>query len=92
VTSILFGCVMHRSPTIREAFNELLVENHWMDEETRDVARDKANAMNERIGYPDYILNDSALTGIFGVLWSEQDQRHQQRITTQSKLYVLETR
>jgi predicted metalloendopeptidase len=52
------------SPTIREAFNELLVENHWMDEETRDVARDKANAMNERIGYPDYILNDSALTGI----------------------------
>ena len=47
----------------REAFNELLAENHWMDEETRDVARDKANAMNERIGYPDYILNDTALTG-----------------------------
>jgi membrane metallo-endopeptidase-like protein 1 len=47
----------------REAFNELLAENHWMDEETREVARDKANAMNERIGYPDYILNDTALTG-----------------------------
>ena len=47
----------------REAFNELLAENHWMDEETRDVARDKANAMNERIGYPDYILNETALTG-----------------------------
>ncbi len=56
---------MRGSLAIREAFNELLVENHWMDEETRDVARDKANAMNERIGYPDYILNDSALTGIF---------------------------
>jgi membrane metallo-endopeptidase-like protein 1 len=69
--------LMRRSPTIREAFNELLVENHWMDEETRDVARDKANAMNERIGYPDYILNDSALTGRFGVLWSEQGQRHE---------------
>ncbi len=72
VISILFGWVMGGSPTIREAFNELLVENHWMDEETREVARDKANAMNERIGYPDYILNDSALTGRFEVLWSEQ--------------------
>ena len=51
----------------REAFNELLAENHWMDEETREVARDKANAMNERIGYPDYILNDTALTGTVSV-------------------------
>jgi len=46
---------------IREAYNELLAENHWMDEETREVAKDKANSMNERIGYPDYILNSSAL-------------------------------
>jgi len=82
---------MRGSPTIREAFNELLVENHWMDEETRDVARDKANAMNERIGYPDYILNDSALTGIFGVLSSEQGKRHEQKIATLNK-YVSETR
>ncbi len=62
-----------------------------MDEETRDVARDKANAMNERIGYPDYILNDSALTGIFEALMSEQSQRHEQIIATHNK-YVLETR
>jgi hypothetical protein len=41
-----------------------------MDEETRAVARDKANAMNERIGYPDYILNDTALTGRYPELWS----------------------
>ena len=46
---------------IREAFNELLEENHWMDDATRQVAKDKANSMNERIGYPDYIVNATAL-------------------------------
>lgn len=40
---------------IREAFIELLNENHWMDGPTRKVARDKALRMNERIGYPDFI-------------------------------------
>lgn len=43
--------------TIREAFNELLADNHWMDDETRAVAKEKADAMNERIGYPE-ILTD----------------------------------
>ena len=46
---------------IRVAFNELLEENHWMDDATRQVAKDKANSMNERIGYPDYIVNATAL-------------------------------
>ena len=27
--------------TIREAYNELLEDNHWMDEETRMVAKEK---------------------------------------------------
>lgn len=40
---------------IREAFIELLDENHWMDQPTRKVARNKALKMNERIGYPDFI-------------------------------------
>jgi len=46
---------------IREAFNDLLEENEWMDEETRMVAKDKANSMNERIGYPEYITNHTRL-------------------------------
>ncbi|XP_031352188.1 neprilysin-1 isoform X2 [Photinus pyralis] len=41
--------------TIREAFNDLLAENDWMDDETRAVAKEKADAMNERIGYPQLI-------------------------------------
>ncbi|XP_065200179.1 neprilysin-1 isoform X2 [Planococcus citri] len=40
---------------IREAFNELLDENEWMDEETKKLAREKAEAMNERIGYPEIL-------------------------------------
>ena len=32
-----------------------------MDIETRLVAKDKANSMNERIGYPEYITNTTRL-------------------------------
>jgi predicted metalloendopeptidase len=46
---------------IRDAFNDLLEENDWMDKETRQVAEDKANSMTERIGYPEYITNDTRL-------------------------------
>lgn len=46
---------------IREAFNEILEENDWMDSETKRVAQEKANAMKERIGYPDFILNKTHL-------------------------------
>lgn len=48
--------------TIREAFNELLAENHWMDDETRDVAKSKADSMNERIGYPEFLKDSIELS------------------------------
>lgn len=47
--------------TIREAFNELLAENHWMDDETRAVAKEKADTMNERIGFPKILTNAAEL-------------------------------
>lgn len=47
--------------TIREAFNELLAENIWMDDETRAVAKEKADTMNERIGYPEILTEGSEL-------------------------------
>ncbi|EDW62314.1 neprilysin-1 [Drosophila virilis] len=46
---------------IRAAFNELLAENHWMDDETRAVAKEKADSMNERIGYPEILTNVTEL-------------------------------
>ena len=48
--------------TIREAFNELLADNDWMDDETRAVAKQKADAMNERIGYPELLTDEEELT------------------------------
>lgn len=47
--------------SIREAFNELLEENDWMDNETRAVAKEKADLINERIGYPDILTNPDEL-------------------------------
>jgi len=47
--------------TIRAAFNELLAENDWMDDETRAVAKEKADSMNERIGYPELLTNATEL-------------------------------
>lgn len=46
---------------IREAFNELLADIHWMDDETRAVAKEKADAMNERIGYPEILTKPREL-------------------------------
>lgn len=62
--------------TIREAFNELLADNDWMDDETRAVAKEKADAMNERIGYPKLITakeqlkKEYAAVSIREKLWS----------------------
>ncbi|XP_028968876.1 neprilysin-1 [Galendromus occidentalis] len=53
---------------LREAFNELLEENDWMDQDTKKVAREKANSMNEKIGYPDIFDNDSLLAGEYNEL------------------------
>lgn len=47
--------------SIREAFNELLNENHWMDDQTRIVAKAKADAMKERIGYPEVLTDPDEL-------------------------------
>ncbi len=62
---------------IRDAFNELLHENLWMDKETRLVAEDKANNMNERIGYPEYIMNKTRLEKEYKNV-STLQQRHEQ--------------
>ncbi|POI23735.1 hypothetical protein CIB84_012517 [Bambusicola thoracicus] len=43
---------------IREVFIETLDELQWMDESSKAKAREKALAIKEQIGYPDYILED----------------------------------
>ncbi|CAG5129048.1 unnamed protein product, partial [Candidula unifasciata] len=46
---------------IRNAFYEILNATDWMDEKTKKVAKEKAEAISEKIGYADSILNDTAL-------------------------------
>ncbi|XP_050420480.1 neprilysin-1-like isoform X2 [Adelges cooleyi] len=60
--------------SIREAFNELLNENEWMDDETRVVAREKAEAMKERIGYPDLLTDPHELDNQYIMLNVTEDQ------------------
>jgi neprilysin len=58
--------------TIREAFNELLAENDWMDNETRAVAKEKADQMNERIGYPDLLTDPKELSSEYTMVMNNQ--------------------
>ncbi|KAK2184852.1 hypothetical protein NP493_250g03007 [Ridgeia piscesae] len=46
---------------LRESFTSMLAEVTWMDENTRKLAIAKANAISERIGYPEYIMDDKYL-------------------------------
>ncbi|XP_074654077.1 neprilysin-1-like [Tubulanus polymorphus] len=58
---------------IREAFNELLLENDWMDAKTKAVAKEKADAMNERIGYPEFITKPDELNSYYKRLEFTED-------------------
>ncbi|KAK7483108.1 hypothetical protein BaRGS_00025676 [Batillaria attramentaria] len=64
---------LHMIRDIRDAFNDLLNENEWMDEKTKAVAKKKANAMNARIGYPDFITEPDQLDAKYDGLTFEED-------------------
>lgn len=46
---------------VRTAFQKNLRKLDWMDEETRVLADEKADAISDMIGFPDYILNPPQL-------------------------------
>lgn len=46
---------------ITEAFKRGLVEADWMDDMTREEAEKKAEKITNMIGFPDYIINNTAL-------------------------------
>jgi endothelin-converting enzyme len=46
---------------IRKAFNENLWNLKWMDNSTRALAKDKAAAITDMIGYPEFILTPEEL-------------------------------
>jgi len=46
---------------VKTAFKENLKDLEWMDEETRRLAEEKADAITDMIGFPDYILDPKQL-------------------------------
>lgn len=46
---------------IKKAFEESLSTLKWMDEDTRKAARDKADAIYNMIGYPNFIMDPNEL-------------------------------
>ncbi|XP_053378992.1 neprilysin-like [Mercenaria mercenaria] len=50
---------------IRNAFDELLDDLDWMDEPTKELAKEKADAIKEWIGYPDKILDVEKLNKLY---------------------------
>lgn len=46
---------------LKIAFSSLVEEAHWMDQETKIKALEKARSINDFIGYPDWIANKTSL-------------------------------
>lgn len=49
--------------SIRNAFKDNLKSLSWMDDGTRKLAREKADYINQMIGFPDFILSPEKLNG-----------------------------
>lgn len=62
---------------IRTAFNELLNEVDWMDEHTKSLAREKAEAMRNWIGYPDDLLDNDHLNEIYENVTTDKNEYFQ---------------
>ena len=54
-----------------------------MDDETKQVAKEKANVINERIGYPDFILNDTELSDRYKEVAAACPFQYERRSSTQ---------
>jgi len=52
---------VHMTKAITAAFREMLSEADWMEQETRRLAARKLDAMQLRIGYPDFIVDPDKL-------------------------------
>ncbi|XP_013771859.1 membrane metallo-endopeptidase-like 1 [Limulus polyphemus] len=50
---------------IHKEFVKMLDELHWMDEKTKQKAKEKAHAIQSHIGYPDELLDEDKLTELY---------------------------
>ena len=50
---------------IRNEFKVMLSSNKWMDEESKTKAREKADFIDVKVGYPDYTYNDAHINDLY---------------------------
>jgi hypothetical protein len=50
---------------VKNEFISILIRNEWLDEKTRNVSLEKINAMEIKIGYPDFIFDDTELNRLY---------------------------
>lgn len=62
------GLAMEMVGYIKREFANILDEVDWMDAETRQEAKEKANAIASYIGYPDELLNDTKIEDLYSGL------------------------
>ncbi|OQV22658.1 Membrane metallo-endopeptidase-like 1 [Hypsibius exemplaris] len=73
---------------ISEAFLEILSnETDWMDAEAKSVAKDKADAISRKIGYPDMIKNKTALDKHFNGTVAYEDD-HFKNVLVNSQVWA----
>lgn len=65
---------------VRSAFQQNLRNLDWMDEETRVLAVEKADAISDMIGFPDYILNPAQLDEKYKDLTIDPDKYFENNI------------
>ncbi|XP_076756749.1 M13 family metallopeptidase neprilysin 3 isoform X2 [Xylocopa sonorina] len=65
---------------VRKAFTKNLKNLDWMDVETRRSAEEKANAITDMIGYPDFILNQDELDERYKDLTIKQNEYFENNI------------
>ena len=51
--------------SIRQEFIHILRESDWMDDESKALALDKADNIDSKVGFPEFIYNDTYLNEIY---------------------------
>lgn len=59
---------------VRDAFKNNLPNLKWMDDQTRELAKEKADAITDMIGFPDFILDNTKLDKRYEGLEFEENQ------------------
>ncbi|ESN97650.1 hypothetical protein HELRODRAFT_177705 [Helobdella robusta] len=55
-------------------FKNLIRSNKWMDDSTKEEALVKLNLMSRKVGYPDYLFNNTFLDSTYGKMQIDENQ------------------